>query len=310
MIRNKLNVFITSLFLTALFLLCGAAYLNAEYLVYPDDPYWIPDVSNNAGAEISPENPRNGNASLKLTTSGDLEDWAFYTRYSDEVPGSLSWRDMADPETSSWADMDNPIASSWGSLSEITALSFDWYRETGIDPLIDDFGLVHWDPFFVQTPVLRLLVGESNGDSINYSELVWELWYNDQTTMEIGKWIEEDLLSQNFWRHNFDDDTYSYLNDDDSIGYRPYDAIPDAKDISYWVGNYDLYVYGLSVGVGSYWPAEFLGYADNVYLAFGDIVILNDNFELPVPVPEPSTLLLLFSGLTALLIKRRKNLRN
>lgn len=75
----------------------------------------------------------------------------------------------------------------------------------------------------------------------------------------------------------------------------------------------DAVVYGLSVGVGSYWPGKYKGYVDNVLLSFNGTdgstkVAINDNFELPVP--EPATLLLLCSGLAFLAVRRKRHLKS
>jgi hypothetical protein len=273
----------------AVILFFGASSANATRLVYPNDPYWGAHIMSNGEVAITPTNPRNGNGSLELSTTGNLSDWAFYTRYADDVK-----RDI-------WAP-NSDITTSWGLLSDISDLSFDWYRAN--IPLNNT--LVDYDPFFVQTPVLRLLIRD--GDI--HSELVWERFYtdSDRSNMILGEWVEEDLIEQNFWRHTFF--PVSYTNDSGDevestylqilLGITPLSWV-DVEENFY---SENAVVYGLSVGVGSYWPANYLGYADTVYLAFNDSApVIDDNFEFPVP--EPSTLLLLLSGMATLSVGRK-----
>ena len=258
-------------------LLVVASPVGAEY-VYPDNTDWSLDTRNSSGnAVISGDNPRSGNGSLQLTTSGDYYDWAFYSTYAGDT-----------------------ATDSWGSLSEISALSFDWFRETELSA-----DHVNWDPWNLQTPVLRLLVRDTlkSGATV-YSELVWEKYYTwDGDDMEINEWVEQDLSKQNFWRYINTEYTDS---DGDDVAF--YDTIT-LSALSY--SNWDLYfenavVYGLSVGVGSAWPGPYTGYVDNVRLAFNDKTVIDANFELPAPVPEPATLLLLGSGMAVFGMQRRR----
>jgi len=258
-------------------------------IIYPNDLRWSVDRRVGGNASITAENPRSGNefvesglvgnASLALTTTGDLYDWAFYARSLDNTGRGL--------------------------LSYINALSFDWFRKTAQDINLSG------DPWNVQTPVLRLLINDRG----IISELVWERYYTDSNpaSMTIGAWVEQDLMNQNFWQHIF------------NVGYRlntgniqpEYDhKIPlMAIQTSSWALS-DYYtdaatVYGLSVGVGSNWPYPYSGFADNIFLSFDNSngIVISDNFELPAPVPEPSTLLLLISGMAILTAGRRWSIK-
>jgi len=283
-------------------LLSVTATPGQAYTVYPNDPYWGPDDrtatdnDSNAGtAGISDENPRSGNASLKLTIGGDknpYDDWAFYTRTTENT-------------------------NEWGLLSDVSALSFDWFRATETDP-----GYLDYDPWNLQTPVIRLLI--QDGDT--KSELVWEQYYTDildfdqDYKMQVGEWVTEDLIQQNFWRYS-DNSGYTISTGKDMQNFGTNTLLADTisdwasggwaagldSDVSKIFYSDSAFVYGLSVGAGSSWPGDYLGYVDNIYLAFNGNVVLDDNFELPVP--EPSTWLLLGTGIATLLAGRRRRAR-
>lgn len=292
---KKCSITIGILFATFCLLLIAAAPGYA-YNVYPDDPYWGPDErtagenESNAGTvEISDEQPRDGNASLKLSLGGsenwedDLDDWAFYTITADDDDG-------------------------WGLLSDITALSFDWYVDSIDTSNVDDN-----DPFNYQTPVLRLLI--KDGDTI--TELIWEQYYTDgNATLTMGEWVTEDLVSEDlvdqyFWQYissAADGDKTGYVTEsgdilEDFTGLALMDETIESWSLSDFFSE-NAIVYGLSIGVGSYWKGAYLAYVDNIYLAFGNEVVLDDNFELPVP--EPSTLLLLAAGMAIILLAGRR----
>lgn len=299
---KKYSIIIGTLFV-AICLLSIAAKPGHAYIVYPDDIYWGPDERTTAGdnteddtnagtVKISDENPWSGNASLRLTVGSseatveeNKDDWAFYTRTAESDSG-------------------------WGLLSDVSALTFDWYRATETDS-----EYLSYDPWNLQTPVIRMLI--QDGDQ--KSELVWEQYYTDSTSygMQIGEWVTEDLIDQNFWRYSSATGyTTSSGEDMQNFGNNTLlaDAISDWADSSWILGLDDnitkllysenAFVYGLSVGVGSAWPGEYLAYVDNIYLAFGEKIVLDDNFELPVP--EPSTMILLGVGLATLIAGRRQ----
>jgi hypothetical protein len=268
-------------------LLAGAASsLAAQVPIYPGDPRWNDDPVNSGGTTVTTAaNPYLGNASLELNLAGSLLDWGYYMR----VAGA-------------------PQSTSWGLLSAVETNGFAWYRDLlPIDPTVASN-----DPFHLQSPVLRLLVRDMVGDDVIYSHLVWEYWYNQDTRapgeeFAYGRWFEENLINQTFWRHLAEPSDQSlYTNGgcvDEQFAGREFLTL---STVSGWSACYSptAVIWGVMVGAGSNWPDEFRGYVDHVQLGFaGDAnLTVNDNFEFPpdTTVPEPATLVLLGSGLAGL----------
>lgn len=288
---------------------------------YPGDASWMPVdrfwqllTTIDGRAEIAADRPYGGNGSLALGTSGNLLDWAFYATLSgrDPVTGQLL----------------NP----WGALGDVSALSFAWRRDpvtqtnpNGFDPWPDA-------PWLAQTPVLRLLLGDANG--LLVGELVWEKYYTEGAgyITPYENWQQEDLVGQNFW-FNTDWGTQYWVANGGCEPIDPDDGLPAGSTLllatpTGWATGIfadipsttacqtrgftlqDAWIYGIAVGVGSSWPDAYMGYVDHVRLGFGEGVASYDavyaNFEV---VPEPGVMLLLATGLGALmaaqLLKRR-----
>jgi hypothetical protein len=320
---KKYQLAFAAVFAVTCFLFYSAPIVSATD-IYPSTTIWQKDQRAGGTVQITGEKERghyssngtyipDGNGSLELhvttkdvpTTDANesLKDWAFFVQNSDQNISS-AWTDYQPDGTHNGSDFSS--LTSWGTLSSINDLSFDWYRETALD--LDNYPNPA-DPWNVQTPVLRLLIGDKTTGQINFSELVWEMYYTPDdysiaggVNMTIGDWVGQDLVNQdlsgqNFWRHNFYNDKYSYYGTN-GLFFNEYDAIPYGTTLSAWNQVYgsDAYIYGLSVGVGSYWPGVYTGYVDNVKLTFNDGTGFYNNFELE-PVPEPATLLLFGSGM-------------
>lgn len=257
--------------------------------IFPGDPRWAvdknvyPAESNLGTVDITGANPRSGNGSLELTTTGSLFDWAFFKRVAE---GNASW----------------------GLLSEVNCLTFDWWRNSYSlpNPAPPELTAETWQE---QTPVLRLLVRDTQGDQTVISNLVWERWYNTRGSLvptESDEWIFEDLTSQQLWRHFDGGLTYTNAGCANS-GFINSDAL-QTYDLAGWVQNCysaNAEVFGIMVGVGSMWPGEYHGFIDNVQLGFSgqEGFAVQDNFELPTSaVPEPAVMSLVATGLVGLSI--------
>jgi hypothetical protein len=247
--------------------------------VYPGDPNWFSQTVGGATAQITGTQPRSGNGSLQLQTSGQLADWGYYISAGD------------------------PLTSSFGMLDQLSQASFDWLR-VGVNLNGADA------PWLAQTPVFRLYVRQNLGNgAFQFSQLVWERYYNNGSPTPLDTWQSEDLLSQKFWRVTLNGATRSYTRAGCAGG--PLDPLFPLLTLTplTWAGAggcYDplnTFVYGVGVGVGSNWPRPYTGFADNVQLSFGPGgTHIGANFELAPQqtTPEPMSGLLVGGGLAAI----------
>ena len=264
--------------LCAAFLLCASPLFAQGEVVDNSSTRWTQDITGNATIRVSTDRPRLGfdnrdEGSLRLTTSGQMNDWAFHRR------GILA-------------------GESWGSLRELTALSFEWYRRTGFDapPTPSDWS--------TKSPVFR--IGLDNG-----AELVWENWYNGNTSVT-NDWVSTNLLTGNFWFHN--NGVYS-LTTGGVCGTGPmniWEGIARALTIQETIDCFgDANVSSVAVGVGSQWDYQYVGYVDNVVVAFNNNTVVNANFDFEPDVsvvPEPHSVYLLFAGLLMMGIAYRRRI--
>ncbi|MEO6443981.1 MAG: PEP-CTERM sorting domain-containing protein [Gemmatimonadaceae bacterium] len=255
--------------------------------VYPGGP-WVGETRGSAGqAQITGNNPRNGNGSLELSVGGNLSDWGFFNLFSGD-----------------------PLSTpGWGQLSALTQLTFDWYR-VAMQPQGDA-------PWQAQTPALRLYVRSGSPTSPIFSELVWERYYNLGTPTPTNQWVSENTTNQLFWRF-VTGSGYTVGDCSNPATVTPGVPLKTASPSTWGNGQNcyalgDAVVYGIGIGVGSSWPYAYKAYVDNVTLGFGGdpMLAVNDNFELSATAtPEPATMLLLGSGLAGLGAVGRRRRRN
>jgi hypothetical protein len=262
---------------------------SAQRIVTNGGP-WVPDTrGSSVFGLITGANPRYGNGSLQLSVTGDLTDWSWFNLFS------------GDPY----------LTQGWGLLSDVSTVGFDWYR-VGMPPVGD----VPWQE---QTPALRLYIRSGDPSSPEFSELVWERYYNVASPTPTDQWVVENLLADEvFWRF-VTGEGYTIADCSNPSTITP--GIPLKTETPADWGNGsncfapNTVVYGIGVGLGSNWPYPYEAYVDNVRLGFGDQnLTVWDNFELADAntTPEPASLVLLASALVGVgggAMARRRRLR-
>jgi len=244
--------------------------------------WYYNNVRNNGIAGISTAFPRSGNGSLEFTIT--------------QGPGGNSSK--ADAEFFNTAAPNGAgnygPTSVMGQLSDLTALSFDWYRASGASPDDQASNNLH--------PVIRLLIASPDFTQSGY--IVFEREVNRDVfgphptpvASPRDTWMTDDVFGGNYRMWSTGSSLPFNLNGTNGPA-RYYDALTLAD----WRGQFGSYlVTGVSVGVGSGW-GTFSGAVDNVTFGFAGAPITTYNFEV-VPAPGAAALL----GLAGVVGLRRR----
>jgi len=264
----------------------AAAQVVSQQNLVQQDLGWYTNIQGNGNATVTGAKPRYGIGdvgfgSLQLHTTGKMEDWVFAYRYAD---------------------------TNWGSLSQLTSLSFDWFRSTNpnwdADVTKDGIQLYDWK---YKSPAFRVFLSDN-------TEIVWENYFNrpiDNNLDYVDDWQTSEMINGNFWYRNADG--YSLNTTPCTTNQMPvWGGNVQALSISQIVECYgDRQVIGVGVGLGSQWPYQYKGFVDNVIVTSNGTQVLNTNFDHKgVPsttVPEPSTYAMMLVGLVGIgMVSRRK----
>jgi len=265
----------------------AAAQVVSQNNLAQKDLGWYTEIQGNGNATVTGAKPRYGFGdvgfgSLQMHTTGKMEDWVFAYRYAD---------------------------TNWGALSNLTSLSFDWFRSSNpnwdADVTKDGIQLYDWK---YKSPAFRVFLDDN-------TEIVWENYFNRPINNDLSyvdSWQTSEMINGNFWYRNAEG--YSLSANPCSTNELPvWGGGVQALTISQIVSCYgDKQVMGVGVGLGSQWPYAYKGFVDNVKVSSGGTEVLNTNFDRGVPsttVPEPSTYLMMIVGLVGLgMVGRRKKL--
>lgn len=224
----------------AVAVLVPAIAFAATVNVYSSDTTWHDDDQRGAGSSaITTTQPdkQGGNASLEQKTTGNNDKTTF--RHIEN----------------------------YGPLSDITALSFDWYRDAG------STAAAHL------TPAFGLYVADSDGNSWL---LKWEGVYNgytvNGTAAPTNQWVTTNLMDGNYWRIPQTVKGNWVGFDGCSESGDPYGCFNYTRKLTdSWLNGFD--VAGVEVGLGSGWDGTYHSFADNITV---------DNTTYNFAVPKPS----------------------
>ncbi|MBP6773196.1 MAG: PEP-CTERM sorting domain-containing protein [Gemmatimonadaceae bacterium] len=300
---------------------------------------WQPDAQFGATAEVTRTNPC-GTAALGVWTNnacsggyagvgaGSLEMHLAGNNQAGGTPEWAFWYRWAGGPTA--ADRYN---GSFGSLDQLSALSFDWFRQSDANSMNATLAS-DWQ---YKTPVMRLRLLESDGNGGSFeSELVWEGFFNQASlggTTPLDQWVRQgNMQADRFWYlrppgSNSNGQTTVDQGGCTLVNVNRWDANATGSTIDQLIGRNSpvnapgcvdptAQILGIAVGIGNNWPHAYTGFADNVRMGFTDAnggytQALDANFDFvgSSTVPEPSTYALMGTGLLALAwaSRRRRN---
>jgi hypothetical protein len=243
---------------------------------------WETWTQGKTSITVTGNNPRYGygdvgSGSLQMRINGNMTDWGFVKTTGE-----------------------------FGLLSQLTSVSFDWFRSSTPNWDAESVGDVTLYDWKYKSPAFRLLLGDD-------TELVWESYFNREINNDlsyIDTWNTSNVLNGNFWYRS--GDGYSLLGSACTTGaMNVWDGTAQPITVSEMINCYgDREVTGVAVGLGSQWPYEYKGYVDNVRLSSNNAELLNANFDIHTStVPEPATYMMMLIGLVGIgFFARRKRL--
>ncbi len=233
------------------------------------------DVSETPGA-WHPANERSGGTSVITTTQADAHGGGGSLEQTLPAPTSPSPKTdfqifSADTTFANGAGLQAP-SGGFGLLSEISALSFDWYRDsasTAAEHLTPALRVLVWDP-----------ADGTNGSSYM---LVWEGVYNGYPAasgpVPTDEWVAQDVVAGNFWRiPQYIDGAWTGIS---ACNSGPNTCYYFNRGLDDWGFSAGTVVIGLEVGLGSGWNGTYHSFADYVTLGFGENDPVVWDFEAP-----------------------------
>lgn len=223
------KLLIVPLATVASFVAAAGLAVAATTVVTPDAPAGWSEVNvrGDGASVISDENPdaHGGNGALRQSFS--------------DAAGKTDFR----------------LVQDFGAVSDLSALSFDWYRDSASSA-----------PGHL-TPAVGVYVSDAAGQ--NSWLLKWEGVYNGYPSngpaAPVDAWIAEDLLDANFWRIpqvvNGSWVGFGGCNQaGDPFGCFQFDRQLDDA----WLDGFG--VVGIEVGIGSGWNGSYISFADHVLI--------------------------------------------
>jgi len=238
-------------------------------------------------------------ASLSLGTPG----WSYENVRNDSVVGinntyadnhggngSVYFNPVGSGAGTGKADITYGSGGVLGNLSDLRALSFEWYRDSASD-VAQHF-----------SPSLRIGITIGSGVDQKSGYLVWENVYNGgstKTAVATDQWVEVDAFKGGLAK--------LWNNPDLGLGGPQYKTLDDWLKVGSPLA--DAVVTGFQIGVGSGWKGTFIGAADYLSYQFDGGPVTTVDFEVNA-VPEPSSIALVLGlgglGLAGRAWRRRR----